>query len=212
MKKNSIKFLLLLFFLNSCAGMPKYTSIPVNPNDVCDIFNQKTHWYYHTKKSEEKWGTPVYVQMAIIHGESGFNFIARPGRKTLINNNKPYKRLSSAFGYAQVLDGTWKMYKKETEKKIAIRTSFKDSVDFIGWYTAKSNSILKISQKDVYNQYLAYHQGWGGYKKGVKKQAIKDYAQRVSKQAAKYKGQLNGCRSNLEEKVKKIKTKDEKKT
>ena len=35
---------------------------------------------------------------------------------------------------------------------------------------------IKISQKDVYNQYLAYHQGWGGYKKGVKKQAIKDYA------------------------------------
>ena len=102
--------------------------------------------------------------------------------------------------------GHGKCIKKKQKKKIAIRTSFKDSVDFIGWYTAKSNSILKISHKDAYNQYLAYHQGWGGYKKGVKKQAIKDYAQRVSKQATKYKGQLNGCRSNLEEKVKKIKT------
>jgi hypothetical protein len=103
------------------------------------------------------------------------------------------------------------MYKKETGKKIAIRNSFKDSTDFIGWYTSKSNSILKISQKDVYNQYLAYHQGWGGYKKGVKKQAIKNYAQRVSKQATKYKGQLNDCGSNLEEKVKKIKNDDKKK-
>jgi hypothetical protein len=104
------------------------------------------------------------------------------------------------------------MYKKETGKKIAIRNSFKDSTDFIGWYTSKSNSILKISQKDVYNQYLAYHQGWGGYKKGVKKQAIKNYAQRVSKQATKYKSQLNDCGSNLEEKVKKIKNNNEKKT
>ena len=115
--------------------MPKYTSVPVNPNNLCDIFNQKTHWYFHTKKSEGKLGTPIHVQMAIIHGESGFNFIARPGRKTLLNNNKPYKRLSSAFGYAQVLDGTWKMYKKETGKRVALRNSFKDSTDFIGWYT-----------------------------------------------------------------------------
>ncbi len=206
MKNFLIIHIILIFILNSCAGMPKYTSVPVNPNNLCDIFNQKTHWYFHTKKSEEKWGTPIHVQMAIIHGESGFNFIARPGRKTLLNNNKPYKRLSSAFGYAQVLDGTWKMYKKETGKRVAWRNSFKDSTDFIGWYTSKSKSILNISQQDVYNQYLAYHQGWGGYKKGVKKQAIKNYAQKVSKQAAKYKGQLSECRNNLEEKVKKIKT------
>lgn len=99
----------------------------------------------------------------------------------------------------------------ETKTKKTSKVAWKDSVDFIGWYTAKSNSILKISQKDVYNQYLAYHQGWRGYKKGVKKQAIKDYAQRVSKQVTKYKGQLNGCRSNLEEKVKKIKTNTKKK-
>ena len=43
------------------------------------------------------------------------------------------------------------------------------------WVTAKSNSILKISQKDVYNQYLAYHQGWGGYKKGVKSYKKSNY-------------------------------------
>ena len=40
--------------------------------------------------------------------------------------------------------------------------------------------------------------------KRCKKKAIKDYAQRVSKQATKYKGQLNDCRSNLEEKVKRL--------
>ena len=52
----------------------------------------------------------------------------------------------------------------ETENKLASRTSFKDSVDFIGWYTNKTESILKISKKDAFRQYLAYHEGWGAYK------------------------------------------------
>ena len=206
MNKFTIKYIFLIFLLNSCTGMPKYTSIPVNPNNICDIFNQKTRWYFYTKETEKKWGTPIHVQMAIIHGESGFNFIARPGRKSILNNKKPYKRISSAFGYAQVLDGTWKMYKEETEKKLAMRNSFRDSADFIGWYTSKSKSILNISELDTYNQYLAYHQGWSGYKRGVKKQAIKDYAQRVSKQATMFKSQLPSCRSSLDEKIKKMKT------
>ena len=133
--KNKILFI-VLFFLTSCSSIPKNTA------DGCSIFSDRYFWYKHAKKTEEKWGTPIHVQMAIIHGESGFNFIARPGRKTLLNNNKPYKRLSSAFGYAQVLDGTWKMYKKETGKRVALRNSFKDSTDFIGWYTSKSKSIL----------------------------------------------------------------------
>ena len=80
MKKNSIKFLLLLFFLNSCAGMPKYTSIPVNPNDVCDIFNQKTHWYYHSKKSEDNL---LYGLLLLIN-------VFLPGRAIKLNPDSPW--------------------------------------------------------------------------------------------------------------------------
>ena len=76
----------------------------------------------------------------------------------------PFKRPSSSFGYSQAVKGTWEQYKKETGNKLAIRARFKDSVDFIGWYTNKTESILKISKKDAFKQYLAYHEGWGNYK------------------------------------------------
>ena len=54
---------------------------------------------------------------------------------------------SSSFGYSQAVKGTWEQYKKETGNKLASRARFKDSVDFIGWYTNKSENILKISKK-----------------------------------------------------------------
>ena len=52
-----------------------------------------------------------------------------------------------------------------------MRARFKDSVDFIGWYTNKTEKILRISKKDAFRQYLAYHEGWGNYKnyKKIKK-------------------------------------------
>ena len=48
-----------------------------------------------------------------------------------------------SFGYSQAIKGTWEQYKNETGNTLATRTRFKDSVDFIGWYTDKSNSIFK---------------------------------------------------------------------
>ena len=45
------------------------------------------------------------------------------------------------------LKGTWEQYKKENNKPLATRARFKDSVDFIGWYTNKTSKILKISKK-----------------------------------------------------------------
>ena len=51
--------------------------------------------------------------------------------------------------------------KMKQEINLATRARFKDSVDFIGWYTDKTESILKISKKDAFRQYIAYHEGWG---------------------------------------------------
>ena len=36
---------------------------------------------------------------------------------------------------------------------------------FIGWYTNKSENILKISKQDAFKQYLAYHEGQNGWSK-----------------------------------------------
>ena len=158
-KKNTNKYFFILFLLFICSC----SSIPKNTSNSCAIFNEKYLWYKHAKKTELKWGTPIYVQLAIIKMESDFDWLAKPGRQKIFKII-PYKRPSSSFGYSQAVKGTWEQYKKETGNKLATRVRFKDSVDFIGWYTNKTTSILKISKKDTFRQYLAYHEGWGAYK------------------------------------------------
>ena len=185
------KFLILIIFLISGCS-----SVPSNTSNSCSIFNEKYLWYKHAKKSEEKWGTPIYLQLAIIKMESGFDWLAKPPRQKLFKVI-PYKRPSSSFGYSQAVKGTWEQYKNETGNKLATRTRFKDSVDFIGWYTNKTNSILKISKNDVFKQYVAYHEGWGNYKNYKKNKKIIDLAKRVEKQSDLYKKQLLECQNQL---------------
>ena len=55
------------------------------------------------------------------------------------------------------------MYKSKTGNKNASRANFYDISDFIGWYTTQSENIVGISKNDFYNQYLAYHEGHGGW-------------------------------------------------
>ena len=137
-------FLLLLFLLYSACS-----SIPKNTADGCSIFSENYLWYKHAKKTELKWGTPIYIQLAIIKMESDFDWLAKPQRYKLFKVI-PYKRPSSSFCYSQAFKGTWKQYKDETGNKYALRSRFKDSVDFIGWYTSKTEKILKISKKDAF--------------------------------------------------------------
>jgi len=189
-KLTSIFLITLLFFVNACS------SIPQNTSNSCSIFNQRYLWYKHAKKTEQKWGTPIYIQLAIIKMESDFDWLAKPPRQKLFKII-PFKRPSSSFGYSQAVKGTWEQYKNETGNKLATRTRFKDSVDFIGWYTNKTESLLKISKKDAFRQYLAYHEGWGGYKNYKNNQKVIVLAQKVKKQSDKYKAQLQDCQKRL---------------
>ena len=108
-----------------------------------------------------------------------------------------YRRPSSSFGYSQAVKGTWEQYKKETNNPLATRTRFKDSVDFIGWYTNKTAKLLKISKKDAYRQYLAYHEGWGNYKNYKNNQKVIILAKKVAEQANEYRKQLSKCQKRL---------------
>tara|TARA_Y100000816_G_scaffold267908_1_gene229692 strand:- start:59 stop:661 length:603 start_codon:yes stop_codon:yes gene_type:complete len=195
MKNKFYNYTLIFIFISllSCSSIPKNTS------DSCSIFDEKYFWYKHTKKVEKKWGTPIYIQLAIIKMESDFDWLAKPGR-TKIFKVIPYKRLSSSFGYSQAIKGTWEQYKKETGNKLASRVRFKDSVDFIGWYTNKTETILKISKKDAFRQYLAYHEGWGNYKYYKKNKKVIKLAKKVEKQSNIYKNQLNKCKNILSRK------------
>ena len=180
----------IIFFLSACSSIPK------NASNSCSIFEERYLWYKHAKKTEKKWGTPVYLQLAIIKMESSFDRFAKPPRQKLFKV-LPYKRPSSSFGYSQAVKGTWKQYKEETGNKYATRTRFKDSVDFIGWYTNKTEKILKVSKKDAFRQYIAYHEGWGNYKNYKNNKKVINLAKRVEKQSNIYKQQLTECKNSL---------------
>ncbi|MDC3257467.1 lytic transglycosylase [Candidatus Pelagibacter sp.] len=182
--------ILFIFFISACS------SIPQNTSNSCKIFDERYLWYKHTKKVEQKWGTPIYIQLAIIKAESDFDWLAKPPRQKLFKLI-PFKRPSTSFGYSQAVKGTWDQYKRETGNKLATRARFKDSVDFIGWYTNKSKSILKISLQDPFKQYVAYHEGWGNYKHYKKNKKVIDLAKKVEKQSHIYKKQLLECINSL---------------
>ena len=189
-RSNKLLLIFIFFLISACSSIPKNTS------DSCSIFNERYLWYKYTKKTEQKWGTPIYLQLAIIKMESDFDWLAKPERQKIFKVI-PYKRPSSSFGYSQAVKGTWDQYKKETNNKLATRARFRDSVDFIGWYTDKTEKLLKISKKDVYRQYLAYHEGWGNYKNYKNNQKVIILAKKVTEQANSYRKQLKKCQKRL---------------
>jgi len=189
-RNNKLFFLILFFLISACSSIPKNTS------NSCSIFSERYLWYKHTKKVEQKWGTPIYIQLAIIKMESDFDWLAKPPRQKIFKVI-PFKRPSSSFGYSQAVKGTWEQYKKETNNKLATRARFKDSVDFIGWYTNKTESILKIPKTNAFKQYIAYHEGWGNYKNYKNNQKVIILATKVKQQANKYKKQLKKCQKKL---------------
>lgn len=180
--------------LTACATTP-----PTNPDNVCDIFYEKDGWYEHAKRTESRWGTPIHVKMAIMRHESAFRHDAKPPRYYFLGFI-PWGYISSAEGYPQALDGTWRHYLNEVGRRGASRGDFDDSLDFIGWYLNKSKDQIGLSLGDTYSQYLAYHEGQNGFKRGTwkAKPSIQRYAQRVATTANKYESQLNECRAGLE--------------
>lgn len=185
--------MILSVALGGCA-----TSPPSNVTDGCAIFDEKDDWYESAYASYKKWGVPVHVQLAIIYQESRFQHDAKPPRDTLLWVI-PWFRKSSAYGFAQVLDETWDLYKSSTGNGWADRDDFEDAVDFIGWYGNLSHEKLGISKWDAYNQYLAYHEGHGGYKAKTYKRKpwLIGVARKVDARAKSYRAQLARCESEL---------------
>jgi len=191
LNKNLI-YLIIFFIIASCSSIPKY------PSNACKIFGEKYLWYKSIKKSSDKYGAPIHIILAFVNKESGFKRWAKPERHKLFKVI-PYKRKSSSLGYSQAVKKTWKQYKTETNNNLALRTRFKDSVMFIGWYINKTNKINKIPLSDSYRQYLNYYLGWGSYAKKIyktDKNAIL-YAKSVEKQSRIYKNQLRDCQKVL---------------
>jgi hypothetical protein len=186
---------IIFFFTISCSSIPKF------PENACKIFGENYLWYKSIKKSSETYGAPIDIILAFVNKESGFNRWAKP-KRTKLFKVIPYKRPSSSFGYSQAVKKTWELYKSETNNPIALRSRFKDSVMFIGWYMSKTKKINKIPLDDPYRQYLNYYLGWGSYAKKTYKTDKKAIilAKNVKNQAKIYKSQLRECEKSLNNK------------
>lgn len=176
------------------------SKMPSNTEDICTVFEDRRDWYQAAKNSEERWGTPAHIQMAIVQQESSFRFDARPPRTSLLGFI-PWKRPSNAYGFAQALDGTWARYQRDTGRGYADRDDFEDAIDFIGWYTNLSHRSEGISKWDPYNQYLAYHEGQAGWRRGTynNKGWLKKAAKRVDARARQWGAQLKKCEAGLDD-------------
>ena len=185
-------FIILLFCLTACSSVPKY------PQNACKIFSEKYLYLKYSRAASKKWGIPISSILAVINKESAFQRFAKPKRKKIFKII-PYRRPSSSLGFSQAVNKTWDLYKSENNKPTALRISFKNSSDFIGWYFWKTNKINKISFTDTRNMYLNYYLGWQAYKNKAyqkdKKAII--FAKSVEKQAKIYKNQLQECKSIL---------------
>lgn len=171
---------------------------PQQPNNICAIFEEYPNWYWAADHTKKKWGVPVSVQMAIIFQESSFNANAKPPRGKLLWVI-PWKRPTTAEGYAQALNQTWYIYQKDTGNYNASRNNFKDASDFVGWYAARAHRKAGISYYNAYTLYLAYHEGIGNYQKGSYKNKpwLVDVAHKVQSRATLYQSQLSTCEGKI---------------
>ena len=182
--------IVLLILLNACSINP---NPPQNKENICALFQEKDDWYDAAFATEQKWGIPIYVQMAIMFQESSFVADARPpfepGRAVQ----------SSAFGYAQAKDETWDHFLTHSHRASADRDDFADASDFIGWYCNLSFQKLHLSKSNANDLYLAYHEGHGGYQKQtfLKKAWLVRTAQKVGVRANNYHNQLRRCEQAL---------------
>ncbi len=187
-KKFLISTLFGLVCLSGCTTTP-----PSNTEDLCSIFHEKDSWYASAVEVHEKYGVPINVAMSIMAQESGYREDAQPPMRWFLFI--PYGRGSSSYGYSQAQDPVWEDYKSEEGGMFSSRSDFEDSLDFIGWYMTKSKKKNGVAFNDAFNQYLNYHEGWGGYQRKtyLGKNWLLGVARKVHQRAERYKNQLQHC-------------------
>ncbi len=171
---------------------------PANPGDICAVFAEKPGWYASSRRSFERWGVPEAVQLAVIYHESSFRARARPPRRKILGII-PWRRPTSAYGYAQVLDSTWRQFCDDAGRPGAVRTRFEDVTQFVGWYGEEIRRLTGIAKDDPYRLYLAYHEGPNGYLRGSynAKPWLLEVARKVESRADTYQRQYDDCEDRL---------------
>ncbi|MGP9803228.1 transglycosylase SLT domain-containing protein [Paracoccus sp. NSM] len=190
---NRLLKLAIVALVASCGG--GNFSAPRQLDNACAIAAERPAYMRAMRATERKWGVPVHVQMATMYQESKFIGDARTPHQYALGVI-PIGRQSSAFGYSQALDGTWEEYQQATGNRRARRDNIRDATDFMGWYMHGSQQRLGLSKHDAGRQYLAYHEGRGGYARGSYNQKpwLIRVARQVSQRSEMYRQQLASCR------------------
>ncbi|MBT3309575.1 MAG: transglycosylase SLT domain-containing protein [Gammaproteobacteria bacterium] len=188
-----LRLLLIALLLTGCRA-PDF-----NRDDLCSIYEAHPEWESGVRQAEQQWGIPQELIMAVIRYESSFVGDAEAPRRHYFGLI-PGERLSSAYGFSQALDQTWKEYQQRTGKQEAKRDQFADAADFIGWYLNRTHRSLQISRSDGYHLYLAYHEGHRGFlrKDYEKKPKLMSFARKVNTARMTYRVQLKACRPDKE--------------
>lgn len=188
-------FMFILFIqMSGCASAP-----PENPENLCEIFREHHSWYEGAKDMNDRWGVPINVPMSMMYQESSFRSDALPPRDYLFGFI-PWGRVSSAYGFSQAKTLTWEDYIRESDNNGADRDDFDDAIDFMGWFISKTQKINGVSKWDPYNQYLNYHEGWGGFKRKTYngKPWLVKVSRKVERRAKVYGSQLKSCKEELD--------------
>lgn len=192
--KKFITAALLLTVLASCAA--RDATAPKNLDNACAILVERPHYVRAFKAAERNWGVDTHVLMAMIYQESKFTADIRPPHQYALGVI-PTGRQSSALGYSQALDGTWDEYIEQQGNRRSDRTDIADATDFMGWYMSLTVRENGIALSDTYNQYLAYHDGRTGWRRGTyrSKPWLVRIAGEVRDRAVMYDAQLRTCRA-----------------
>ena len=187
---------MLVAVLGSCGA--RNGSAPRNLDNACNILIERSDFVRAFRDADRRWGVEPHVLMAIIYQESKFKANARTPHQYALGVI-PLGRQSSAYGYPQALDSTWEEYQKATGSRGARRDDIRDAADSMGWYMTKTTEVTGVSLNDVRNQYLAYHEGRGGFQRGTYKAKswLLRIAAEVADRAQVYKSQLSSCKVRL---------------
>lgn len=174
---------LLAFFVAIVAINTGSAKAGTDLDDACDILRDRIGWYTAASDVSKKWQISVPTILAVMHQESRFK--ATAAAKT-----------TSAYGYAQALDGTWGLYQEANNAADAKRTSFVASADFIGWYMGMTKQRVGVPLDDVAGHYLAYHEGHVGYRsmRWKKNKELVAVAHDVARRADAYEEQMRVCK------------------
>lgn len=159
----------LLILLSGCFGSEVKT-VP----GICEQLEENDDWLQPLATAQMQHGAPISLMLVLLE-------------PPLSDLDKPHIQPRTA---------DWDEYRVRSENWAAAVTELRDATDFIGWFTAQSNTRNQIVWDNVSAHYLAYRLGHGGYHRfdASKYPELQQQAEQKQQQAMRWSQELKDCR------------------